>query len=53
MCLWRCKDKKTLKQGTQLLESLSSSGGDSIFHERHGDIVFHEDNAVPCEHCAL
>lgn len=39
------------EEGTQHLEFLSSSGGHSVFHERHGDIVLHEDNAVLCERC--
>lgn len=45
------KIRNISEHGTQLLEYLSSSGGDSIVHEGHGDVVFHEDNAMSCEHC--
>lgn len=36
LCPW--SEKRNLsEQGAQLLQSLSSSGGDSMLHERHGD----------------
>lgn len=45
------KIRNLSEQGTQHLESRSSSGGDFSFQERHGDAVFHEAKAAPWERC--
>lgn len=50
-CLCGGAKRNLSEQTTQLLQSLSSSGGDSMLHERHGDSVFREGSAVPGEHC--
>lgn len=50
-CLCGGAKRNLSEQATQLPQSLASSGGDSVLHERRGDSVFQEGSAVPGEHC--